>query len=69
MLYRRALRIAWRDPLTVTDLAVDGEDLIMAGVPAGKGMGKMLATLLTWVIEDPSRNTRAQLLEEVARLQ
>lgn len=68
VLYRRALRIAWRDPLSVTDLAVDGEDLIKAGVPAGKGMGKVLASLLAWVIEDPSRNTRERLLEEVARL-
>lgn len=61
-LYRRALRMAWHDPLTVADLALDGDDLRAAGVPAGRAMGETLARLLHAVIEDPARNTRARLL-------
>lgn len=66
-LYRRALRSAFRDPLSVGDLAIDGEDLRSAGVAAGPAMGRTLARLLELVLEDPSRNTREWLLAEVAR--
>lgn len=61
-LYRRALRSAFRDPLTLGDLAVDGEDLRSAGVPAGKAMGETLQRLLDAVLADPTRNTREALL-------
>ena len=64
-LYRRALRSAWHDPLTLGDLAVDGDDLRSAGVPNGRAMGDTLARLLEAVIEDPSRNTREALLEMI----
>ncbi|MBX3172981.1 MAG: hypothetical protein KF709_01075 [Gemmatimonadaceae bacterium] len=66
-LYRRALRSAFRDPLTIGDLAVDGDDLRSAGVAPGPAMGKALARLLDFVLADPSRNTREALLAEVAR--
>ena len=63
-LYRRALRIAFRDPVEVADLAVDGDDLRReAGVAAGPMLGKILAMLLDAVIDDPALNTRDQLLE------
>ena len=61
--YRRMVRVAYRDPLTVTDLAIDGSDLMDAGIPAGPAVGKTLRRLLDVVIEDPSRNTRDILLE------
>lgn len=61
-LYRRALRSAWRDPLTVGDLALDGDDLRAAGVPAGRAIGETLARLRDAVLEDPARNTREGLL-------
>jgi tRNA nucleotidyltransferase (CCA-adding enzyme) len=61
-LYRRALRSAFRDPLTLGDLAVDGEDLRRAGVPAGKAMGETLQRLLDAVLADPTRNTHEALL-------
>jgi tRNA nucleotidyltransferase (CCA-adding enzyme) len=64
-LYRRALRSAFGDPLTVGDLAVDGDDLRTAGVPAGKAMGETLQRLLAAVLEDPRRNTRDWLLQQV----
>ena len=65
-LYRRALRIAWRDPLTIADLAVDGEDLRAAGVGAGRAMGDTLSALLEAVLDDPTQNTRDALLARVA---
>lgn len=68
-LYRAALRSAMRDPLTVADLAVDGEDLRLAGVPEGKAMGSVLKKLLECVIEEPMRNTREELLRVVDTLE
>lgn len=65
-LYRRALRIAWRDPLTIADLAVDGEDLRAAGVGAGRAIGDTLSALLEAVLDDPTQNTRDALLARVA---
>src|SRR5437660_3460109 len=59
--YRRAIRIAYRDPIEVADLAVDGEDLMQLGI-TGPAVGKTLRKLLETVIDDPSLNTRAQLL-------
>ncbi len=61
-LYRRAVRVAWRDPLTIGDLALDGDDLRAAGVPSGRAIGDTLARLLDVVLDDPSMNTREGLL-------
>jgi tRNA nucleotidyltransferase (CCA-adding enzyme) len=61
-LYRRATRMAWRDPIALGDLAVDGDDLRTAGVPPGRAIGETLARLLEAVLEDPAVNTREQLL-------
>jgi len=58
-----AVIIAFRDPIEVADLAIDGEDLQRAGIPPGPQMGKTLHALLDRVIEDPSLNTTARLLE------
>jgi len=66
-LYRRALRIAWNDPITIADLAVDGEDLLRAGVTPGRQFGETLERLLSAVLEDPGMNTRDRLLALVAR--
>ena len=49
-------------PLTVADLAISGEDLKDAGVPAGPQMGKLLKLLLELVLDDPSLNRREKLL-------
>jgi tRNA nucleotidyltransferase (CCA-adding enzyme) len=61
-LYRRGTAIVFRDPLAVGDLAVDGADLMAAGIPAGPAIGETLRRLLAVVIEDPSRNQRDVLL-------
>lgn len=63
-LYRRALRVAYRDPVEVTDLAVDGEDLMReGGVARGPALGSMLRRLRDLVLEDPARNERTYLLQ------
>jgi tRNA nucleotidyltransferase (CCA-adding enzyme) len=56
---------AAKDPLTLKDLAVTGDDLIAAGVRPGPEVGETLARLLAGVLEDPTRNTREQLLARV----
>lgn len=67
-LYRRALRIAFRDPVELGDLAVDGDDLRAAGIPAGPVLGRILLQLLDAVLEEPERNTRAWLLARALEL-
>ena len=61
-LYRRTLQIAWRDPVEIGDLALDGDDLRVAGVPPGPAMRKILQRLLDLVLDDPALNTRERLL-------
>ncbi|MGN0342404.1 MAG: CCA tRNA nucleotidyltransferase [Roseburia sp.] len=48
--------------ISLKTLAVDGRDLMEAGVPAGKQIGKILNALLALVIDDPSKNTKEYLL-------
>jgi tRNA nucleotidyltransferase (CCA-adding enzyme) len=59
--YRRAVRAAWRDPVEVADLALDGSDLEKLGL-RGPAIGNTLRNLLETVITDPSMNTRETLL-------
>ena len=54
-----------RPPLSVSDLALDGRDLIRLGMKPGPRFGDILDELLDWVLEDPARNERS-LLEERA---
>jgi len=56
---------AAKDPLTVKDLAVKGDDLLTAGVRPGPEVGETLERLLAEVLEDPTRNTRNYLLSRV----
>jgi tRNA nucleotidyltransferase (CCA-adding enzyme) len=53
-------------PLSVRDLAVDGDDLQEAlGLPPGPSLGAILDRLLETVIADPERNRPATLLADV----
>jgi tRNA nucleotidyltransferase (CCA-adding enzyme) len=61
-LYRRAVRSAFRDPVELRDLGVDGNDLVDAGIPPGPMVGKILRALLDRVVEDPAFNRRDTLL-------
>ncbi|MEO9175446.1 MAG: HD domain-containing protein, partial [Gaiellales bacterium] len=54
----------WNSPVTRAELAVSGDDLLAAGVSAGPALGRLLALLLDYVVEDPSRNTPAELLRQ-----
>jgi tRNA nucleotidyltransferase (CCA-adding enzyme) len=54
-------------PHRLEDLAVDGTDLIELGYHEGPELGRALDALLDAVVEDPSLNTRARLLERVRR--
>ena len=67
-LYRRASRIAYRDPIEIADLAIDGGDLVRAGIAPGPELGRILAQLLAVVIADPRANDRARLLDLVRQL-
>jgi len=60
----KAIRAA-KDPLTLKNLAVTGDDLIAAGVRPGPEVGETLQRLLAEVLEDPRRNTKAYLLSRV----
>jgi tRNA nucleotidyltransferase (CCA-adding enzyme) len=60
--YRRAIRIAYRDPVEVADLAVNGNDLARIGI-TGPAVGQTLRNLLETVITDPASNTRDVLLK------
>ncbi|MFI5214593.1 MAG: CCA tRNA nucleotidyltransferase [Gemmatimonadales bacterium] len=55
-------------PLSIGDLAVTGEDLKAAGIPAGPRMGEVLRALLDAVLEEPSLNTREALLAKAKGL-
>ncbi|MEP7345392.1 MAG: hypothetical protein ABI877_08995, partial [Gemmatimonadaceae bacterium] len=61
-LYRRGIRIAYRDAISIADLATDGADLLEMGIAPGPKVGEILRLLLERVLDDPPLNTRAQLL-------
>lgn len=70
-LHRRMITIAFREPIELADLAIDGDDLRGAGLATGPALGRLLHTLLQRVIEEPAVNTRDALLEaarDLARL-
>ena len=50
-------------PYRLGDLAVDGRDLLELGYGEGPTLGAELARLLDVVIDDPTANERATLLE------
>jgi len=62
-LHRRMITIAFREPIELADLAVDGDDLRSAGIATGPALGRILHALLQLVIEEPAANTRDALLE------
>jgi tRNA nucleotidyltransferase (CCA-adding enzyme) len=66
-LYRRMRTSALRDPLDIGALAIDGDDLRRAGIPAGRSLGMILRALLDIVIADPTKNSADFLLNEAQR--
>lgn len=49
-------------PLSLKDLAVNGNDLLEVGISKGPAMGTVLEFLLETVLEDPSMNEKEKLL-------
>lgn len=61
---RRATALLSEDPpLTLKQLAVNGDRLLAAGFPRGRELGQTLSYLLQLVLETPELNTEASLLE------
>lgn len=60
-LYREVL--SHKDAVTLKDLAISGSDLIAEGMPPGRQIGETLSALLERVLDDPSLNTRENLLK------
>lgn len=56
-------------PLAVGELAIGGKDLVAAGLAApGPALGRTLAALLEWTLEDPRRNAPELLLARAREL-
>ncbi len=51
--------------LTLSDLAVSGDDLIKAGIPAGKELGDTLHRLLDLVLDEKCENEKNALLKHI----
>ena len=60
--------IAERQCFSLKDLAVNGRDLIAAGVPQGTAIGAILNRLLEMVVDEEAENDRAVLLEAASEL-
>jgi tRNA nucleotidyltransferase (CCA-adding enzyme) len=56
-LHRIVTRVAQRDPVSIADLALDGDDLRMLGI-VGAPAGAALRVLLEAVLDAPALNTR-----------
>ena len=51
------------EPLTIADLAVNGQDLMDAGLPAGPALGEKLHEMLCEVLREPAHNDKEWLLK------
>lgn len=56
------------DCLTLQDLAVNGRDLIAAGIAPGPGLGRVLNGLLDLVLLDPEKNEKEYLLHRASEI-
>lgn len=58
-----------RNAITLSDLAVDGRDVMReCGIAAGPDIGRILSELLELVLEEPSLNNREGLLARVRKM-
>jgi tRNA nucleotidyltransferase (CCA-adding enzyme) len=67
-LHKRMARGRFSDAVEIGDLAISGDDLRRAGIPAGPMYAKILHVLLEKVIENPARNTPEGLLAELPQV-
>lgn len=52
-----------KEPLSITDLAIDGNDLMSLGIPEGKKIGNILNYLFEKILEKPELNNRSKLMK------
>jgi tRNA nucleotidyltransferase (CCA-adding enzyme) len=60
--FREAVKEELSSPHRLSDLAVDGNDLIELGIRPGPQLGRLLHDLLDVVVDEPALNTRDELL-------
>ena len=60
--------LAKKPPFGPKDLGVTGHDLMAIGVEAGPRMGQIIKQLVELVLDDPSLNTKEQLIEVVKQI-
>jgi tRNA nucleotidyltransferase (CCA-adding enzyme) len=60
--FREVVEQERSSPHRLRDLAIDGNDLIELGFRPGPQLGRILNELLDFVVDEPARNTREQLL-------
>ncbi|HET7612401.1 MAG TPA: hypothetical protein VFK26_00645 [Gemmatimonadaceae bacterium] len=65
--YKRAIRIAYKDAISLSDLAIDGNDLEKLGI-TGPAVGATLRKLLDAVINDPRKNRHDELVKLATEL-
>jgi tRNA nucleotidyltransferase (CCA-adding enzyme) len=61
-LHDRLVHAAFNDAIQLSDLAIDGDDLLRAGIAPGPRIGEILRQLLAVVLDDPTVNTPARLI-------
>jgi poly(A) polymerase/tRNA nucleotidyltransferase (CCA-adding enzyme) len=66
--YHAMIEQALRDPISVKQLKINGQDVMNAGISPGPRMGWMLLALLEEVIEDPRKNEKDFLLKRINEL-
>lgn len=66
MIYNEVLRLG--QCTSVKELAVNGRDLIVAGIRPGRVMGEILDQLLAEVLENPEMNVKDRLLERARKI-
>ena len=54
--------------VSLSELAVTGEDLKAQGVPAGREMGRVLSALLECVLDEPEFNKKEKLLLHISKI-
>ena len=67
-LYRRLAGARLRAAIEIGDLAIGGDELRSAGIPAGPIYAKILHALLERVLDVPARNTPEALLAELPQV-
>ena len=68
-LFRQRLKDVMKKPFTVSDLKVDGNDVMKAlNLKPGPKVGEVLNKLFEKVVEDAKKNNREYLLEELKNL-